>query len=112
MNSAELPLEVDVQSVKQLLDAKQIVLLDCREQDEYDHVRIDGSTLLPMSEIQQRVAELNDHKGEHLVVHCHHGGRSQRVTMWLRQQGFDRVQNMTGGIDAWSQQVDSSLPRY
>ncbi|MEQ8789659.1 MAG: rhodanese-like domain-containing protein [Pirellulaceae bacterium] len=109
----ELPLEIDVASVKRMLDASQdFLLLDCREQEEFDIVRIDGSTLLPMSEIQARAAELAPHREAHIVVHCHHGGRSMQVTQWLRGQGFDRVQNMAGGIDHWAIEVDPSLPRY
>ncbi|MEZ6116128.1 MAG: rhodanese-like domain-containing protein [Pirellulaceae bacterium] len=47
-----------------------------------------------------------------IVVHCHHGGRSLRVTEWLLAQGFPNVQNMTGGIDAWSEQIDPTVPKY
>ena len=73
---------------------------------------IAGSTFIPMGELQARLAELEPHKQDHIVVHCHHGGRSLRVTHFLRQQGFTQVQNMSGGIDAWSVQVDASVPRY
>lgn len=108
-----LPLEIDVQSASRLLaESNDVLLLDCREQAEFDFVRIAGSTLLPMSEIAQRAGELAPHRERHIVVHCHHGGRSLEVTLWLRQQGFPRVQNMAGGIDAWAVQIDSSLPRY
>ncbi|MEM6366009.1 MAG: rhodanese-like domain-containing protein, partial [Planctomycetota bacterium] len=46
------------------------------------------------------------------VVHCHHGGRSMQVTQFLRQKGFSHVQNMAGGIESWSLEVDSAVPRY
>jgi len=102
-----------VDDVKQLLDgADAFFLLDCREQDEHEFVKIRGATLLPMSEIQERVSELESYREQRIVVHCHLGGRSQRVTAWLRQQGYLGAQNMTGGIDAWSLNIDSSLPRY
>jgi len=65
-----------------------------------------------MGELQARLGELEPHKQDHIVVHCHHGGGSMRGTHFLRQQGFTQVQNMDGGIDAWSLQVDSSVPRY
>lgn len=110
--NADLPVDLDVQAVKELLDNDSIVLVDCREQDEYNLVRIDGYVLIPMSEIQNRLRELEAHKSEHIVVHCHHGGRSRRVTNWLRQQGYDKVQNMAGGIDDWSVQIAPDLPRY
>ena len=105
--------EIDVQSVKRLIDAgDEFLLLDCREQAEHDVARIDAATLLPMSELMVRVGELDPYKSSHVVVHCHHGGRSLQVAQWLQHQGFSRVQNMTGGIDAWSQAVDPSVPRY
>ena len=88
------------------------LLLDCREQNEWDLVHIDGARLLPMSEIQERVSELDEDRDRHIIVYCHHGGRSLQVVMWLRRQGFTCVQNMTGGIDAWAQQIDPGLKRY
>jgi len=109
----ELPLEITCQATKAKLDAgDDFLLLDCREADEYAVAKIDGARLLPMSEIQQRLAELEPDRQRHIVVHCHHGGRSLRVAQWLRQQGFTSVQSMSGGIDGWSLQIDSSVPRY
>lgn len=111
--SDSLPLNVDVQTVKQWLDEQhEFVLIDCREQVEYDFARIEGARLLPMSEIQSRFGELEPLSQQHLVIHCHHGGRSMQVTQWLRGQGFNQVQNMAGGIDAWSQEIDTDVPRY
>jgi rhodanese-related sulfurtransferase len=108
-----LPLEIDVHAVQAMLVAgDDFLLLDCREKDEHELVRIGGSTLLPMSEIQARAAELESHRQRRIVVHCHHGGRSLRVTQWLRGQGYAGVQNMTGGIDQWAVEVDPALPRY
>lgn len=109
----ELPLNIDVSAVKQLRDAAQpFLLLDVRNPDEHATSKIEGSTFIPMGELQARLSELEPHKQDHIVVHCHHGGRSMRVTQFLRQQGFSQVQNMDGGIDAWSLQVDPSVPRY
>ena len=111
--ASQLPLEIDVRSVKSLLDEKQdFLLLDCREQKEFDYARIPDSRLIPMKEIPERIPELEPFRGKRIVVHCHHGGRSLRVTQWLRQQGFASVQNMTGGIDAWSLEIDPTVPRY
>lgn len=107
-----LPLDIDVRTVKQMLDrGEKFVLLDCRENSELATARITGTTHIPMRDIPARIAELGPKQGR-IVVHCHHGGRSQRVTQFLRQQGFDQVQNMAGGIDAWSQEIDSSVARY
>ena len=109
----DLPIDIDVTTVKQLRDAgTPFLLLDVRNPDENALAKIEGSTLIPMSELQSRLAELEPRKNEPIVVHCHHGGRSLKATTFLRQQGFTQVQNMAGGIDAWSVSVDSSVPRY
>lgn len=111
--SSPPPLEVDVQSVAaRLQSGDEFLLVDCREADEYQTARITGAQLLPMTELAQRVAELEPHRDRDIVVHCHHGGRSLRVARWLREQGFSRAQSMSGGIDAWSQHIDPSVPRY
>jgi adenylyltransferase/sulfurtransferase len=108
-----LPVEIDCRSVKQKLDAgEDFLLLDCRENEEHAAVCIPEAKLIPMGEITSRVGELEAYRNKPIVVHCHHGGRSLRVTNWLRQQGFANVQNMTGGIDEWAVSVDPSLPRY
>jgi rhodanese-related sulfurtransferase len=108
-----IPLEIDVLSVKQMLDrGEKFVLLDCREPSEVATASIAGSMHIPMRDIPARLAELDSAKQGRVVVHCHHGGRSLRVTNYLRQQGFTQAQNMAGGIDAWSEHVDPSLPRY
>lgn len=107
------PMEVDCRHVKGKLDAgEKFLLLDCREQSEYDTVKIAGAVLVPMSQIQERVGELEAFKEGPVVVHCHHGGRSLRVANWLRGQGYLQAQSMAGGIDDWAVQIDPSLPRY
>ena len=111
--SEQPPIEVSVVDVNAMRQAgDDFLLLDVREQDEYDATRIEGTRLIPMSELGERIAELEPHKNEHIVVHCHHGGRSLRVTHALRQAGFSNVQNMSGGIDDWSLEIDASVPRY
>lgn len=108
-----VPLEIDCRAVKARLDAgESFLFLDCREPDEYATAYIEGTTLIPMSELAQRVSELDSYRESNIVVHCHHGGRSLRVTNWLRNQGFANTTNMAGGIDEWSQQIDPSIPRY
>ena len=106
------PIEIDVRTVKKMLDSgEKFTLLDCREASEVATARINGTTHIPMRDIPGRITELGP-KNCRIVVHCHHGGRSQRVTPFLRQQGFDQAQNMSGGIDAWSLQIDPNVPRY
>jgi len=111
--SQDWPLEIDVHAVRSLLDENQdFLLLDCREPTEHSLVNIQAATLIPMGEVAQRVDELVEFRDKRIVVHCHHGGRSLMVTQWLREQGFTQAQNMTGGIDSWSLEIDRSLPRY
>jgi rhodanese-related sulfurtransferase len=108
-----VPIEVTCAQVKARLDAgDKFVFLDCREPNEYQTVSIAAATLLPMSEIQNRVSELESHRESDIVIHCHHGGRSLRVANWLRQQGYSKAQSMSGGIDQWAVEVDPRLPRY
>ncbi len=107
------PPEIGCQAVKQMLDSgEDFLLLDCRETDEHPLAAIAGATLLPMSQITERLGELEPHRQRRVVVHCHHGGRSLRVVQWLRQQGFDQTQSMSGGIDRWAMEIDASVPRY
>ena len=89
-----------------------LLLLDCRTPEEHATAKITGAMLLPMQELAERVAELSAWKDKPIIVHCHHGMRSLRVAQWLREQGFTRAQSMQGGIDAWSTDVDPTVPRY
>lgn len=106
--------EIDCQTVSQRLtaDADGLLLLDCREQNEYDLVHLSEGKLLPMSQLMTRVGELEDYRDQEIVVMCHHGMRSRDVAQWLTAQGFANVKSMTGGIDQWAVEVDSTLPRY
>ncbi|MBA4138645.1 MAG: sulfurtransferase [Opitutus sp.] len=104
------PLEIDVASAAQLVRQGSALLLDVREPDELARVHIAGSKHLPMREIPARLAEIPADR--HVLVLCHHGGRSGRVTQFLRANGLDNITNITGGIDAWARQVDPSLARY
>ena len=108
-----VPLEIDVAAVAALQrQASDFLLLDVREADEYATAHIEGAVLVPMSELRERIGELQPHRGRRIVVHCHHGGRSLRVVHALRERGFDQAQNMAGGIDAWSLEIDPQVPRY
>ena len=107
------PLEIDVEMLRDKLAASDdFLLLDCREADEFEIVRLEQATLMPMSELAGRVEELEPHRGREIGVQCHHGGRSLRVAMWLRQRGFERACSLAGGIDAWALRIDPSLARY
>ncbi|HTH41196.1 MAG TPA: rhodanese-like domain-containing protein [Rhodocyclaceae bacterium] len=91
-------------------DRPKPMLLDVRESREYEICHIDGSQLMTMSTIPARANELE--RDRDIVVICHHGGRSFQVAMFLEQQGFTRLHNLNGGVDAWAQQVDSTMARY
>ena len=113
MIEPKAPLEIDCRTVQSRLAAGEpLVLLDCREQNEYEFVRIASARLVPMSELALRVGELDDIRDAEVVVYCHHGVRSRQVANWLRRQGFANVKSLAGGIDRWSEEIDPTLPRY
>ena len=85
------------------------VLLDVRERWEFELARIEGSELVPMSELERRFYELDP--GSETVVICHHGLRSAYVTRALQRAGFSNVSNLEGGLDAYAE-VDDSVPKY
>ena len=87
-----------------------VILLDVREHAELELARIEGAHHIPMQEIPGRIDELDPARD--VVCICHGGGRSRRVAEYLAARGFERVFNLTGGIDAWSQEVDPGVPRY
>lgn len=86
------------------------ILLDVREPWEVEKARIPGALLIPMREVPARLAEIDDDR--EVVAFCHLGGRSMQVAMFLEKQGFQRVHNLMGGIDAWSKTVDPAVPIY
>ena len=85
-------------------------LLDVRTAAEYATARIEDSVFISMDEISQRMNELDPET--HWIVVCHHGYRSMQVAMWLESKGFEQVSNLEGGIERWSLEVDSNVPRY
>ncbi len=112
-SSSELPVEIDVAAVAAMQKKRDdFLLLDVRTPGEYETAKIEGSTLIPMGEIGDRISELESYRDRLIVVHCHHGGRSLQITHALRQNGFAKVQNMAGGIEQWSLEIDDSVPRY
>ena len=87
------------------------LLLDVREPWEFQTASLPNSLLMPMGEVASRAHTELDPDAP-IVVLCHHGARSLSVTMWLRNQGFEQVQSLAGGIDAWSRTIDPTIPRY
>ena len=103
--------EIQPEEVKQMREAgEEFTFLDCREPWEYQTAHIEGTKHVPMQDIPARIQEFDPE--ERIVVICHHGVRSMNVTAWLRQQGFDKAQSVTGGIDRWSRTIDPKVPIY
>lgn len=114
---ADLPVvdgipQISVEALKQKLDAKEdIFVLDVREPHEYQIVNI-GAPLIPLGSIESRIGELAAQKDREIVVHCKSGARSQKAAVALKAAGFTNVSNLTGGITAWAEKIDPSLPKY
>jgi rhodanese-related sulfurtransferase len=107
-----MDLEISVANAKALLAADPApMLLDVREQWEFDTAHISGATLIPMPEIPARAFNELDEDAPILVL-CHHGARSLSVAAWLRNQGFAQAQSIAGGIEQWSREIDPTIPRY
>jgi adenylyltransferase/sulfurtransferase len=112
MDPTDVPLEISVVEARRLLDeeACTALLVDVREPFETEICRIKGAELIPMRQIPERMHDLP--RDEHLLILCHTGVRSLRVTEFLRAQGFTAVSNVAGGIAAWTDQIDPTLQRY
>jgi rhodanese-related sulfurtransferase len=95
-----------------LTSAQPPRLIDVREADEFAIARIPGAELLPLSQWPAIAAEKLTDPAQPLLVTCHHGGRSAQAAAFLLRNGFTNVTNVAGGIDAWSQEIDASIPRY
>ena len=92
------------------LEDNQPLLLDVREQWEFDICQIKGAILMPMGEITKSYVNL--HKDSKIALYCHSGIRSMHVADFLLSQGFESLANLQGGIDAWAQEIDTTVERY
>lgn len=112
MPDEDYPLEISVTEAKRLLDESPCgaLLIDVREPYEVEIASVRGAELIPMGQIPAHAHSLP--RDEHLLIMCHHGGRSLRVTQYLRAQGYAAVTNIAGGIDAWAEQIEPAMPRY
>lgn len=102
---------VTVHELKKMMDEKSDhQLIDCREPNEYEFCNI-GGELIPMGQILRNLEKISRDKP--VIIHCHVGGRSGRVVSVLQSQhGFTNLYNLTGGIMAWSEEIDSNIPQY
>lgn len=105
--------EITCNALEKLIQSDEdFVLVDCREADEYAFCRLNGAQLIPLSQFQvQATRELSDTKAK-IIIYCHHGVRSLYATQFLRDQGYTNTYSLSGGIDLWSIEIDSSIPRY
>ena len=96
---ASLPVDIDVATAGKLREMPDVMILDVREQSEWDEVHIPGATLIPMGDIPARIKEIPTDKT--VIVQCRSGNRSSQVTDYLRQQGMTNVHNLAGGMNEW-----------
>jgi rhodanese-related sulfurtransferase len=97
---------------RRLASGEELVLLDVREPFELEIARLDGAVAIPLGELAARADELDPEDPRPLVCVCHHGIRSAHAAGLLASHGFERVYNLTGGIDRWASDVDPSMERY
>ena len=106
----KIPFEITVQELKEWKDQSiPFTLIDVREPEEYRTANM-GGRLIPLATLAEHMQELDPETD--IVVHCHLGGRSGMAVEFLRRNGFPRTRNLRGGIAAWSQQIEPSVPQY
>ncbi|MEM1042077.1 MAG: molybdopterin-synthase adenylyltransferase MoeB [Bacteroidota bacterium] len=104
--------EVTVRDLKDQIDrGERPFILDVRRPDEFAIANLDG-TLIPLDELPNRLEEIEEHREESFVVHCRSGGRSAKAVQMLREAGFEGAVNLKGGVLAWSDEIDPSMPKY
>jgi molybdopterin/thiamine biosynthesis adenylyltransferase/rhodanese-related sulfurtransferase len=104
--------QISVQTLKKKLDAKEnIFVLDVREPHEVPIASI-GAPLIPVGSLAERVGEIASHKNDEVIIHCRSGARSQKAALILKEAGFTNVSNLAGGILAWADNIDPTMPKY
>ncbi len=102
---------IDIHTLKEWLKKEQLFLLDVREQWEFDNCNIKGSINIPLHALQSNIDAIS--KNNKIVLICHHGARSFTAGLMLQQTGIDsELYNLEGGIDAWAEHIDNTIPRY
>ncbi len=97
---------------KSSVGAGRSLLIDCRTKEEFDLVHIPGSVHIPLHELEDRADEIEPAPGQEVLVICHHGVRSMKAALALRQLGHPQARSVAGGIELWSLAADASVPRY
>ena len=111
---SSVPVEVGVQDTQRLIAEKgaNLRLVDVRDPDEYEYCRLAGAELIPLLTVASDAAAKLPDKDAHIIVYCHHGMRSMQAVEQLRAMGYANARSMAGGIDKWSQEIDSTVRRY
>jgi sulfur-carrier protein adenylyltransferase/sulfurtransferase len=105
--------EVTPREVKAMLDKKEdFVFIDCRLPHEFEITKIPGAKLIPLQQLGQHLEQLRQFDDKKIIVHCRSGGRSLQFAQQLRQQGFDNVKSMAGGILLWNKDINPGGPQY
>ncbi len=108
-----MPKQMHPQTLAQKLAAGEpVYLLDVREPSEHAYCRLPGSTLIPLGELHDHIADVDPPPGAAVVVYCHHGVRSLSGAAILEANGIPEAYSLAGGIEAWSVLIDPSVPRY
>ncbi len=103
--------EITPRELKQKLDENEsVILLDVREQSEYDIVHLEDAQLIPLNTLPYNIEKIPT--DQEIVVYCHHGQRSLYATAYLHQNGYTDAKNLIGGIDQWAVEIDQTLRRY
>ncbi len=104
-------LEITPKNLKARLDrGEKFLLVDVRQQWEFELCKIDGAKLVPLDALSSNLPEIA--AADDVVVYCHHGRRSLDAVVFLRQQGVEGARSMAGGIERWSTEIDPQVPRY
>lgn len=103
--------EISPELVHEMIEAgEELILLDVREDWEWERAQIEGAIHIPLEELSRRLVELEPTSD--VIVYCHHGDRSVDACLLLWEAGFRKVRNLSGGLEAWSELVDPTVPKY
>ena len=111
---SSVPVEVGVQDTQRLMAEKgaSLRVVDVRDPDEYEYCRLAAAALIPLITVAADAAAKLPDKDADIIVYCHHGMRSMQAVEQLRAMGYKNARSMAGGIDKWSQEIDSTVRRY
>lgn len=97
---------------KKIETGEDFVLLDVRTPEELEYAHLHCCTHIPLNELPERIRELEGSRGKEIITLCHHGMRSEMAQEFLKEQGFENVRNLRGGIDAYAAEADETVGRY